>query len=120
MGKLFSALLIAAPLSAVAVWAYLHQTQMTETRMDLHELRFQIERAEFDIAFDRNWGREPDPYKLERLERNRELLSQLEQERLLQRGRLDQAVATIDAELEAYEDRPAVDNLTPELHPADE
>lgn len=113
MGKLFAIVAVAAPLSFFAIWAYLHQIELTETRIDMSELRSQIERDQFDIRFAERWGDEPDPYLMERLERNRQRLAELEQERERQRAALTEAVATADAEMHAVEDRPESERSDP-------
>lgn len=51
MGKLFAAILVAAPVAAFAIWAYLAQTERVWNETDLRSIEHRIERAEFDRDF---------------------------------------------------------------------
>jgi hypothetical protein len=103
MGKLFAALLVAAPLLAFAVWSYLHQTQLTETRIDQRETQFRLDWDRFDQRFGQLRGWEPDPELAERIERNKAKLEAIEARKAAAQVRLDSAVEAVDAELKAYD-----------------
>lgn len=103
MGKLFATLLVAAPLLAFAVWAYLHQTQMVEGRMDRRETQFQLDWDRMQARFDQRLGLPPDAYTQERIERNKAALERLEERKAAQQASLDAAVEAVDAELQAYD-----------------
>lgn len=51
MGKLFAAILVAAPVAAFSIWAYLAQTERVWNETDLRSIEHRIERAEFDRDF---------------------------------------------------------------------
>lgn len=103
MGKLFAALLVAAPIAAFGIWAYLQQNRLVETRIDTREVRAQIRHDQFAVDFARAQGRTPDQKVIERIERNEQRLVELESRREADRQTFDEATRAVDAELSKYD-----------------
>lgn len=103
MSKLFGMILVAAPLLAFSIWAYLHQTQLVETRMDTHEIRQQIDKDKFDREFSEALGKQPDPKINERIEAGEAKLEEAEKKKQEARKAFDDATIQVDEELRAYD-----------------
>lgn len=103
MGKLFGVILVAAPLLAFAIWAYLHQTQLVETRMDTHEIKQQIDKDRFDLEFSEAMGKKPDSRLEERIRENEAKLAEAEEKKAEVRKVFDDATIQVDEELRAYD-----------------
>lgn len=109
MGNLFAAVLVAAPIAAFAIWAYLAQTERIWNETDIRQIELKIERAEFDL--DYYIERESSD---EQIERAKKRLAELNEELTVAKGakavhtqRGQTAIDTVKSKLDEYENKSA-------------
>lgn len=108
MGKLFAAVLFAAPVAAFAIWAWLFQTAKIEARIDEREVKQDIRTIEFDKKFDESWdGKKGSPESIEAHDKKLAELKQrqadLQARKDMQTQKLDDATKAVDKELADFD-----------------
>lgn len=107
MGNLFAAILVAAPIAAFAIWAYLAQTERIWNETDVRQIELKIERSEFDLDFyiERGNSEEQIARLKKRLEELNQELALAKDNKSIHTQRGQAAIEVVEDKLQQYDEK---------------